>query len=97
MIKTVEKWKNYLADKIIQNGYTVKLVYNDHPLDPQKVAVVQIVAVVCRLLKLIRSVLYWLFVGWGSDRSLLTGGCCSEVVVSPGLTVNTFYCHQKGL
>jgi hypothetical protein len=43
------------SEKLRQKSFSVKPVYNEHPWDPQKVAVVQSVVTVCRLLKLIRS------------------------------------------
>ena len=63
---------------------TVKPVYNGHPWDPQKAAVVW-------RWQLFRGssyktrVLMWDI--WGSGWPLLTGGRCSEVAVNTGLTV----------
>ncbi len=58
---------------------TIKPVYNDHLWDPRKVAVVQ---------RVVSSInLSITFVCWDLGWLLLAGSCCSEVVVSTGLTV----------
>ena len=67
--------------------YTVKPVHNGHPWDPEKVAVVQRVAAVQGLVQNSRQSHSRFSRARDSDRSLLTGGRCSEVAVSTGLTV----------
>ncbi len=62
---------------------TVKPVYNSHPWDSKQVAVVP----------LFRGCLWKISIDLGLirfGRSLLTGGFCSEVVVSTGLTLHVF-------
>jgi hypothetical protein len=71
--------------------YTVKPVHNGHPWDPEKVAVVQRVAAVQGLVQNSRQSHSRFSRARDSDRSLLTGGRCSEVAVSTGLTVHRYY------
>jgi hypothetical protein len=67
--------------------FTVKPVYNGHPWDPEKVTVVQRVAVVQRLVQNTWLSCSMIIRAGDLGRSLLTGGRCSEVAVSTGLTV----------
>ncbi len=67
--------------------YTVKPVYNGHPWDPKKVAVVQRVAAVQGLVQNSRLSNSTVSRAGDLGRSLLTGGRCSEVAASTGLTV----------
>ncbi len=70
--------------------HTVKPVHNGHPWDPKKVTVVQRVAAVQGLVQNSRESQRKLSRAVDSGRSLLTGGRCSEVVLSTGLTVIRF-------
>ena len=63
---------------------TVKPVYNGHPWDPQKAAVVYRGGRYSEVSP-IKLQLVWDV--WGSGWPLLTGGRCSEVAVNTGLTV----------
>jgi hypothetical protein len=56
---------------------TVKPVYNDHLWDLKKVAICNRGLIKVRVRLVVNE----------SNRLLLTGGCCSEVVVKAGLTV----------
>jgi hypothetical protein len=67
--------------------YTVKPVYNGHPWDPQKVAVVQSWPVFTGFSIKIGIKKAWPDLGW----PLLTGGRYSEVAVNTGLTVDQLY------
>ncbi len=72
---------------------TVKPVYNGHPWDHQKVAVVQRMAVVQRLVQNTRLIYTRFSRARDLGRPLQTGGRCSEVAVSTGLTVFGFVFH----
>ncbi len=65
-------------------------MHSGHPWDPKKVAVVQRVAAVQGLIQNSRESHSRFCRAGDSGQSLLTGGRCSEVIVSTGLTV---YCN----
>jgi hypothetical protein len=73
--------------KITIFKHTVKPVYNGHPWDHYKVAVVQRMAVVQRLVQNTRLSFTRFSRAGDSGQPYLTGGRCSEVAVSTGLTV----------
>jgi hypothetical protein len=81
------KWPGLFAEHVYSFCNAVKPVHNSHPWDPQKVAVVQRVAAGQGLVQNSRESHNRFSRAGDSGRSLLTGGRCSEVVVSTGLTV----------
>jgi hypothetical protein len=65
-------------------------VHNDHPWDSEKAAVVQRVTPVQGLVQNSRLSYSFFSRAGDSGRSLLTGGRCSELALSKGLTVHSF-------